>query len=810
MEKLLIATCVPPLLSAYLANSKLLSKLSYIRQQILIGLIFGIYACLSTQFGIYVDDGAIMNVRDAGPLAAGLIFGMPAGVISGLIGGIYRWYCVYWGGTMYTRVACSVATVAAGFFAGILRIRLFDNKKPSIGYGFALGIATEVLHMLLVLLTNIQDLSMAFMFVQKCSGAMIACNGLAVALSILTTGYVKRDEPLRIKPPYLIHDIGFNLFCCILVAFFCTSNFTYWVNTELSMSEAKSLLKLNIDDVEDEIDEYGFDHSLQHTNLWRIGQTGSIIILDSSANILSDQNGISNDNLSIGSKKVKEGTCYTTQIKGEDCYYMYQVHKNHYIVGYIPVDEANYLRNVTLYLTVFMEILVYSALFILLYQLIKKKVAFNLKKVNSGLTEITAGNLDTKINVHTHQEFVKLSSDINSTVDTLKDYIKNVENRMNKELEFATQIQHSALPNVFPPFPNFKNFDLYASMNAAKEVGGDFYDFYMLDSETLIVLMADVSGKGIPAAMFMMQSKTLIKSLVESGQSVEDAFTIANQELCKHNEADMFVTAWMAKINLLTGLVEYVNAGHNPPLIKHNNGDYEYLRTRPNFILAGMDTIKYKKHELYLNPGDTLYLYTDGVTEAMNKNEELYTEERLLNVLNSIRNENPTQICKDVLSNVRAFASGAPQADDITMLCVQLYALQGANEITTIPNSDSTTLVNEFLESNLNKSNVPIKLVNHVLIVMDEVYSNIVNYSKATKAITNLRITKDFIFLQFKDDGIPYNPLTNKTPDTTLSADERQIGGLGIFMAKKLSNSMSYKYENNLNTLLIRFDIKND
>ena len=220
-----------------------------------------------------------------------------------------------------------------------------------------------------------------------------------------------------------------------------------------------------------------------------------------------------------------------------------------------------------------------------------------------------------------------------------------------------------------------------------------------------------------------------------------------------------------------------------------------------------MDTIRYKKHEFYLNPGDTLYLYTDGVTEAMNKDENLYTEERLLNTLNSIKNESPTQICEDVLDDVRDFANGAPQADDITMLCVQIYALQGINEIITVPTLESTTLVNEFLENNLNKYEVNPKTISHILIVMDEVYSNIVNYSQATRAITNLKITNDFVFLQFKDNGIPYNPLTNKTPDLTLSAEDRQIGGLGIFMAKKLSSSMSYKYEDKFNTLLFRFDL---
>ncbi len=807
MVNLILIACVCPILSGYIVNSKIINKLSYTKKQIVIGLIFGIYCILSTQFGITIEDGAIINVRDAGPLCAGLIFGMPAGIISGAIGGIYRWLCVYWGAAMYTRVACSIATIAAGLFAGLMRIRLFDDKKPSIAYGFAIGITMEVLHMLLVLLTNIYDLSQAFVYVQKCADVMIILTGASVSLSILSTGYVKRDEPIRIRPPYLIHDIGFSLFCCILVAFFCTSNFSYHIQSELAISEASRLIRLNIQDVSQEIKTIGIEETINLSEQWRIGHTGSIFILDKENNLVTKEEITNATSILDKNPEIDSNQLYRATLNGIDSYYLYETYKGYTIVGYMPVTEATYSRDVTLYLTIFMEVLVYSALYILLYQLIKKRVIFNLKKVNQGLTEITAGNLDTKINVHTHQEFVKLSNDINSTVDTLKDYIKNVENRMNKELEFARQIQHSALPNIFPPFPNYKNFDLYASMNAAKEVGGDFYDFYMLDTETLIVLMADVSGKGIPAAMFMMQTKSLIKSLVESGRSVEAAFTIANAELCKHNEADMFVTAWMAKINLFTGLVEYVNAGHNPPLIKHGNNSYEYLRERPNFVLAGMDTIRYKKHEFYLNPGDTLYLYTDGVTEAMNKSENLYTEERLLNTLNSIKNESPTQICEDVLEDVHNFADGAPQADDITMLCVQIYALQGINEIITVPTLESTTLVNEFLENNLNKYEVNPKTISHILIVMDEVYSNIVNYSQATRAITNLKITNDFVFLQFKDNGIPYNPLTNKTPDLTLSAEDRQIGGLGIFMAKKLSSSMSYKYEDEFNTLLFRFDL---
>ncbi len=188
----------------------------------------------------------------------------------------------------------------------------------------------------------------------------------------------------------------------------------------------------------------------------------------------------------------------------------------------------------------------------------------NIYRINDSLSAITEGNLDTVVNVRSHVEFEDLSDDINSTVDTLKRYIADAAARIDAELAFAKAIQHSALPSVFPPYPGRKEFDLHAAMFTAREVGGDFYDFYFVDDDTLAFLVADVSGKGIPAAMFMMQSKTLLKSCAESGMSVEQVFTTANEKLCEGNEAGMFVTAWMGLLNVKTGQLTFANAGHNP------------------------------------------------------------------------------------------------------------------------------------------------------------------------------------------------------------------------------------------------------
>lgn len=704
--QLLTATILPALISGMftlLEKKTKFAHVGYWKKQILIGVAFGIYAILSSEFGVKITDGTIMNVRDAGPMSAGLIFGAPAGIIAGVIGGLHRWLCVYWGGGMYTRLACSLATLLAGLFGAIMRKRLFDNKKPSMLAGIGLGMTMEVLHMLLVLITNLSDVSYAFTFVDVCAIPMILCNGVSIGLAILASGDIKRIKPLGKRIRMLSYDFGFKIFGCIAIAFVLTSGFVYS------------------------------------------------------------------------------------------------------IINRVTTEDAELYRRVTVYLTVFMEILIFAALFVLIFQMLKKKIADNLNKVNEGLSEITNGNLDTIINVRTHQEFSDLSDDVNATVSTLKRYIKEAEERIDTELEFARQIQHSALPSVFPPYPNRPDFDLFASIEAAKEVGGDFYDFYLLDRYTLVFLIADVSGKGIPAAMFMMTAKTLIKGLAESGKAVDEVFEIANRKLCESNDAGMFLTAWMAKLDFKTGKLSFVNAGHNPPLICRRGKKFEYLRTRPNFVLAGMETTKYRVLELMLNPGDSIYLYTDGVTEAMDKANALYGEQRLEQYLASADGWNPKQVCDGVNSDIHAFVDAAPQADDITMLAFRLNALQNKDTIRAYPDMPSVPIVSEYLRARMVRFGVSDRAVKRILVAFDEIYSNIVRYSDASFAEINISTEGDELLLSFKDDGKPYDPTQAPAPDITLTADERDSGGLGIHMVRKLTTSMEYKREDDQNKLILAF-----
>ena len=407
-----------------------------------------------------------------------------------------------------------------------------------------------------------------------------------------------------------------------------------------------------------------------------VGEDGCIIIVDEKWNIVSDRNGNEGENLSITGITIDPATMpedqvFTAQVYGHTCYCMYRTAEGYRIVAVMPQSEAALSRNVSVGVTTAMQIVVFAALFIMIFVLVKRLVVNNIYRINDSLSAITEGKLDTVVDVRSHVEFEDLSNDINSTVDTLKRYIADAAARIDAELAFAKAIQHSALPSVFPPYPGRKEFDIHAAMYTAKEVGGDFYDFYFVDEDNLAFMIADVSGKGIPAAMFMMQSKTLLKSCAESGMSIEQVFTTANEKLCEGNEAGMFVTAWMGPLNVKTGRMTFANAGHNPPLIKRADGSFEYLKVKAGFVLAGMEGIRYRKNELQLNPGDVLYLYTDGVTEATDANEQLYGEARLLNLLNSQPITSAQSVCERIKADVDAFVGEAEQFDDITMLCLR-------------------------------------------------------------------------------------------------------------------------------------------
>ena len=373
-----------------------------------------------------------------------------------------------------------------------------------------------------------------------------------------------------------------------------------------------------------------------------------------------------------------------------------------------------------------------------------------------------------------------------------------------KELKMAKDIQLAALPNVFPPFPDETRFDIWASMETAREVGGDFYDFYFMGQDRMLFLVADVSGKGVPAAMFMMRVKTLFKSIVQTGKPLARVFNEANDALCEGNSSSIFVTIWAGEINTRTGLLTYVNAGHNPPIVWHG-GKVEYLKSRPSLVLGVMPGMRYRVDELQLAPGDMLYLYTDGITEQPNAAGELYGEERLLKLLTDCACRHDAALGA-VLADVRRHAAGVEQADDCTQL---MFRYRGEPDVVSheyAPTMEDLAKATADLEAAL--AAVPDKERIHLMIAADEIFSNIVRHSGATRWTLDIEKTRypDGVRLVFTDDGKAFDPLALRDPDTTLCAEDREIGGLGILIVKKTMSPVTYRRRGNKNILTLGKD----
>ena len=540
-----------------------------------------------------------------------------------------------------------------------------------------------------------------------------------------------------------------------------------------------------------------------------IGTEGFIIICDEQRNIVTE--GRKNFGKNVKSlvdmqgQQFTEGSVFETTFEGEVYFCSFRFVEGYCIIGVMSKDESMFMMDVSHYISTLMELSIFAALFILVYFLIKRLVIDNISKINKGLSRITDGDLDVVVDVHSTQEFTSLSCDINATVGTLKRYIAEAEARIDAELEFAWQVQNASLPTVFP---DRSEFSLCAKMIPAREVGGDFYDFYMRNDSSLIFLVADVSGKGIPAAMFMMKAKAILKALAESGLEPNEIFQKANENLCENNEAGMFVTAWMGILDLKTGRLQFANAGHNPPLLLRKNGEFEYLKARSGLFLGGMEGMKYRKNEMFLTAGDRIFLYTDGVTEATDATQELYGEDRLKSCVNSLGNTTAAALCEAVKADVDRFVGQAPQFDDITMLAVNVKSLLDETAISVVPNAESFETVNNFAQSLTAKLEAVPKVANKINILFDEVYANIANYSGATLAKISYCIEGRQLSVTFADNGVAYNPLDAETPDITLSADARKIGGLGIFMVKKLTNHVAYARTDDWNVLTLTLSLE--
>ena len=477
--------------------------------------------------------------------------------------------------------------------------------------------------------------------------------------------------------------------------------------------------------------------------------------------------------------------------------------------------ERNVIYTIMLFFAAFLMILIIVAV---ATRQFSKKLTDPIVSLNRDVEEISSGNLDYRVEIYDNDEIGDLAENFNKMAVSLKEYIKNLaavtaeKERISAELNVATQIQADMLPRIFPPFPERKEFDIYASMTPAKEVGGDFYDFFLIDENHLGLVIADVSGKGVPAALFMVIAKTLIKNRALMGGTPSEILRDVNNQLCEGNDADLFVTVWLGILDIKTGKVMAANAGHEYPALKRvNEASFGLIKTKHSPAVATMEGMKFRENEFDLRPGDVLYLYTDGVAEATNSADELYGTDRMIEDLNKNANATVNEILVNMKRKVDDFTGEAPQFDDITMLCLQYFGKEDREEL-SILNIDAEVnnldKVLAFVDEKLESYGCSPKTQMQIDVAVEEIFVNIASYAynpEVGPAVISVETQEDplAVIITFMDGGVPYNPLEKPDPDVTLSAEERQIGGLGIYMVKKSMDNVTYKYEDGKNILTI-------
>ena len=341
-------------------------------------------------------------------------------------------------------------------------------------------------------------------------------------------------------------------------------------------------------------------------------------------------------------------------------------------------DTAQSIQNsILLAITIFVAgfiIIVIGVYFI--SKVFADRVVQPLQILQKDVQMISEGNLEHRAKIIQDDEIGELANAFNNMSASLQEYIKNLSSvmaekeRIGAELNVATQIQADMLPSIFPAFPEREEFDIYATMQPAKEVGGDFYDFFLIDDDHLAVVIADVSGKGVPAALFMVIAKTLLKNRAQMGDSPAKVLEVVNNQLCENNKAEMFVTVWFGVMQISTGKIVAANAGHEKPIIRKADGEFEIFKDKHGFVMGGMEGMKYKEYELEIEKGGCLFVYTDGVPEATSSDSELFGMERLVQVLNEEKDAPLPDILKSVKGSIDKFVKDAPQFDDITMLAL--------------------------------------------------------------------------------------------------------------------------------------------
>jgi sigma-B regulation protein RsbU (phosphoserine phosphatase) len=450
-----------------------------------------------------------------------------------------------------------------------------------------------------------------------------------------------------------------------------------------------------------------------------------------------------------------------------------------------------------------------------------KTISMPIAHLTEMTRRIAGGDFTQNIAISAKNEIGVLAASFNEMTRRLNESIEHLKattaakERIESELQIAHEIQMSMVPKIFPPFPDRSEFDIFATLVPAKEVGGDLYDFFFIDDDHLCFAVGDVSGKGVPASLFMAVTKTLFRATAGNGGTPGEILARLNAEICRDNESCMFVTLFCAILNIRTGQVDYSNGGHNLPYYLHHSG-VSPLENTGGRALGLVEQSPYASARMVLGPGESLLLYSDGVTEAMDPSETLYSDQRLESFLASNPGSSPRQIIGDLVTDVRHFASGAPQSDDITGLALLYFGATGQMreelDIKLTNQLPEIERVNQTLTEFGQRHGLTPGVVHDLNLALEEILTNIVSYGYTDDREHEIKVRLSTqpgeVRAEVEDDGQPFNPLEAPEPDTTQSLEERTMGGLGIHLVRKLTDGLEYQRQAGKNLLLMRKNLR--
>ena len=556
----------------------------------------------------------------------------------------------------------SADLICSGFAAmsGVAANAVFVITAIAVLSPEALGI-TDDLSASTVIVSNLVAANMAYEIV------------IAVAVTCLTDYVLKKrgqTSPIGSQP--IRKTFRKWLFLFMVMTFFLMLVFLYSLFSKQDLGRAEIFVESEAEILADEIEDYG---SRLSKDSLVFGLEGAIVLAENDEIVASGLDFLEVSSLSDlcpGYDKTVKDEVTDLTLNGVGGIGVIKEVNGVTAVIFMPESEIYSGRNEALAYLLFGLFVLFMLLFEIISITVHQYVVEPIQVVNRSLAQIRAGNLNEKAAVNGNSEFEELSLGINTTVDALKETMRQIEEKNRQELEFAREVQNSALPSGSLSGSGFVTL---GSMRAAREVGGDFYDYFLIGEDKLAIVIADVSGKGVPAALFMMTAKTLIRNFVLGGRSPAEALHLANVQLCENNEKGMFVTVWLGILDLQDGRLEFANAAHNPPLLKKSGDPFiymDYKKYRRGLVLGGLAEVRYSNNEIYLSPGDVLFLYTDGVTEAVNHDLELYGEDRLLKCMEDNYGLAPELLLRAVRSSIDVFASGMEQYDDITMVVLKI------------------------------------------------------------------------------------------------------------------------------------------